>query len=194
MKTPDQSQGEMLPFSRGISTHEIPSHGLKDRIAFTKKQCLEIANILGIEDVSRFEFDYELKQTGQGRYRLTGDLTAHVTQQCVITLDPVESQIDEKLEIDLWPPADVEEAERSAEEEGRSVLLDGPEPLLGDQIDIGQLAYEHLAASLDPYPRKQNAKFEGAFEDEQRDSDDTVRPFAGLRDMLRERGSKSDEA
>lgn len=178
-------------FSRQIAIQDIPPEGLAAQLTLDQDQRSSVADLLGVADVTDFRFDYQLTPSGKGRYRLKGRLRANVTQECVVTLEPIEVQYDESLVIDLWPPKDVAMAEKFAGDEGRSILLDGPEPIEDETINIGQLAYEHLASELNPYPRKENATFEWAGKDEGPDSE-TRKPLAHLEELLRRHGRSSE--
>lgn len=180
-----------LPFARQISVQDIAREGMADKLALDQDERRAVADLLGVTGVTHFRFDYQLIPNSKGRFRLKGRLQASVTQECVITLEPIEVHYDENLVVDLWPPKDVAMAEKFAEQEGRSILLDGPEPIENEVIDIGQLAYEHLASELDPYPRKENAQFNWAKDGHHHDSK-TKKPLAQLGELLRRQGSNSD--
>lgn len=108
--------------------------------------------------------------------RLTGTIHARVVQRCVVTLEPVEAEIDAPLDI-MMRPADTLTGEMDYEED--------VEPYWDDRIDIGEIVAEELAIALDPYPRAAEAAPRGAAEQEER-----VRrpgPFDGLASL---RGKK----
>ncbi len=88
--------------------------------------------------------------------RVRIDLDAAVVQRCVVTLEPVASSVSEvDAEVEFALDADTGEAAREI-----AFSLDDadpPEPLVGESIDIGELVAEHLALSLDPYPRSEGA-------------------------------------
>ena len=67
--------------------------------------------------------------------------------------------------------------------EGTEIELAEPdldaEPLLGDIIDMGEIAAQALALALDPYPRAKGVRVPGVMtEDEARAASS---PFAGLK-------------
>ena len=116
----------------------------------------------------------ELLQIGSSAQFLERDRN---TDQTVVSN---RSKIDEQFIIEFWPPEDVARLESEAEEAGMDVPLDGPEPILEKRIDIGQMAYEHFAAALDPYPRKTDASFDWKDPQSDPDSEDGNKPFAEL--------------
>jgi uncharacterized metal-binding protein YceD (DUF177 family) len=97
--------------------------------------------------------------------RITGSLKAHLTQTCVVTMEPFESDVEDQIELEFAPPAYVTEAwERLAQLEASGSNEDLPEPpdqIVDGKIDLGALTSEALALALDPYPKKPGAAFEG---------------------------------
>ena len=97
--------------------------------------------------------------------RVAGTLKARLTQICVVTMEPFESEIADKIEMEYAPPAYVTEAwERLAQLEASGSTEEAPEPpdqIVDGKIDLGALTAEALALALDPYPKKPGAAFEG---------------------------------
>lgn len=172
---------ETAPVTRRYPVDEISPAGITSHLRADKEQCDEIAKTLDLLELEDFRFEYQLRRTSRGRFKLKGQLHAKAIQSCVVTLEPVPAVIEEAIEIDLWPAEDVERLEAEAEPESMSVQLDGPEPISGDCIDVGQLAYEHFAAALDPYPKKADARFDWRNQAGMEEYDDTQdKPFAAL--------------
>ena len=171
---------DTVPVTRAYTIDRISVAGITSRLEATKEQCAEIARALELLELEEFRFDFQLHRTNRGRFKLKGQLHATAMQSCVVTLEPVPAVIDEEIDIDLWPVEDVEHLEAEAEEESMSVRLDGPEPISGDSIDVGQLAYEHFAAALDLYPKKTNAKLDWNDQTSGKDGDSQDNPFAAL--------------
>jgi uncharacterized metal-binding protein YceD (DUF177 family) len=145
--------------SRPLKVHEIRD-GTGGEIAATDAELAAIARMLDLVALKRLFLSYRLDRVGGSRLRLTGQLQADVTQTCVISLEPVDAQLDVPVAIEFWPAAMVEELERSAEEAGGEGLLDWPEAVVDGRIDLGPVIYETLAAALDPYPKRPGASFD----------------------------------
>jgi uncharacterized metal-binding protein YceD (DUF177 family) len=93
---------------------------------------------------------------GGAALRVEGRIQAHLTQPCVVTLEPVDQHIDDSFRLDFGEPADVVDAET-----GELVLsADDPEPMPRGELDLGELLAEHLALAIDPYPRKPDVDLE----------------------------------
>src|ERR1043165_5425841 len=99
-----------------------------------------------------------------------------VRQTCVVTLDAVENEVNEPIEVDFAPPrepagsaAEIDlDAARSAEDE--------IEPLTGNTVDLALLATEFFILGIDPYPRKPGASFDAP----KPAADPSDHPFARL--------------
>ena len=96
-----------------------------------------------------------------------------------MTLEPIENDIDEQIDLIFAPPeqipqmaALVDEAEESDEE-----TPDPPEPIENGMIDLGRVATDALYLAIDPYPRKPGAVFEPVVEA----ADPEDHPFAALK-------------
>ena len=191
-RNPDQSCVEPL-FPRPYTADEVPAKGVKGLVEASECERARIAGALDLAGLKNFRMNFQLRRAGQRHFKLSGHMVASATQICVVSLQPVETRVDEKIEMEFWPPEDVARIEAEAEPESMSVPLNGPEPIRNGVIDVGQLAYEHLAASLDPYPRKAEARFEwgnragGGGED-----GSAARPFAGLARLKDRRFSSTD--
>ena len=176
-------------FSRAYKATEIPARGLTETIKATNQECAAMAKILDLVELKSVDVSFQLTCIGLRRFRLTGQLIADVVQNCVITLDPVTSRIDEEIEVEFWPAEDVARLESGDDPEDTDVPLDGPEPLPeSGLIDVGQAAYELLASSLDPYPRTPGAQFAWTDQDSKGTDDEGNKPFADLDVMLRRKG------
>ena len=119
-----------------------------------------------------------------GRFHVAGQVRARVGQTCVVTLEEIENEIDEPIDLIFAPPeqipqmADlVDEAEESDED-----TPDPPEPIVGGIIDLGRLATDALFLAIDPYPRKPDAVFEPVVEA----ADPEDHPFAALKALKAE--------
>ncbi len=125
-----------------------------------------IARIAGIRELSRLDATFDVMRQGDDGLLVVGEVSATVGQNCVVTLEPLVSEIEEKVDLLFSPPLPGIELENDEDDEAgkRSGWskrnLDGPEPLLDGAVDLGALAIEFLILGIDPYPRKPDAKFE----------------------------------
>jgi uncharacterized metal-binding protein YceD (DUF177 family) len=148
-----------------------------------------LAKRLDIPAVRKLRFSGRIVPEGRRDWRLDADLGATVVQSCVVTLDPVTTRIDEKIErrylADMPPAPEGSEIEMPQD--------DTAEPL-PETLDLAEVMAEALALALPPFPRTEGAALgEAVFTEPGREplTDEAVRPFAGLAG-LRDKLAKGD--
>ena len=150
---------ESPPLLRPLRTIDI-DEAVDHRIEATRTEMADIVTLLDLVALDGLKLDYRLRRGARGRVHLRGRLKARIAQTCVVTLEPVESNIDIPVEIEFWPAPLLEELQRSPEDPGQSGRLDWPEAIADDTIDLGPVIYETLATALDLYPKRASASFE----------------------------------
>jgi uncharacterized protein len=161
------------PFSLNVATGDIPTGGRRYHIEAGAEERQRLAEALGIVAIPALTADIEVRRLHGATFEVRGALSARVVQTDVVTLDPVEQEIAEEVDMALSPadediprrhvPADAEEA--GAVDSYRH-----------GRIDLGVILSEHLALGLDPYPRGAGVEFEERLEDKGPDAS----PFAAL--------------
>jgi len=177
-RNPAQSD-DSLAWSVPVAVADVPETGLRVALAADERTRDCVAKLADLRALPRFEATFGLARHGRGGLHLVGTLSATVGQTCVLTLDPIENEIEENIDL-VFAPATASMADGSGSVE--EVSLDGPEPLSGGAIDLGAIVTEFLILALDPYPRKPGAVFEPPDV-----ADDSDRPFAALA-ALKKRG------
>ena len=168
---------DTLPLSRQIDVSMLSENGSRDRIDASDAERAAIAELLGLVALEALTFDYALAWSGKDRLALEGAVDARLTQACVVTLEPLEQTVSIPVKMLFCPESDLLTESGHDEVVEVDVEEDAPEPIVDGQIDIGQLAYEHFAAELDPYPRKNDATFDWS---DPRAANDPSGPFAAL--------------
>ncbi len=130
-----------------------------------------IASVAGLRELRQLTASFEVVRSGAAGLHVTGTVSAVVGQTCVVTLEPIQSEINEAIDLVFNPSPD---AGASAD---MSLDTDEPEiePLIDGVVDLGALATEFLILGIDPYPRKPGAVFEAPPAGEP-----FAGPFAGL--------------
>jgi uncharacterized metal-binding protein YceD (DUF177 family) len=136
------------------AVHDIPDSGLSAQHAATPDELEKIAQALDLMACRSLTTEYAVAPTVGGHYRLSGRLHAEVSQACVVTLEPIDSTIEEVFEAVFWP-----QEHMPAPESGELVVDDEPErePIVAGQIAVGRVVFESLAAAINPFPRKPDA-------------------------------------
>jgi Large ribosomal RNA subunit accumulation protein YceD len=141
------------------AVEDIPEAGLHLKIEAPEAIRLKIAQLAGLRDLPRLAAEFDLVRRGAG-VRVTGRVSATVGQTCVVTLDPVENEIEEAVDLVFAPSAVVAgHGEPRGARKRAKTGEEPPEPLIDGKIDLGALATEFLILGIDPYPRKSGAKF-----------------------------------
>ena len=167
------------PWRVPVVVGQIPDTGLHRDLEADQATRIAVADIGGLRAVLSVKASFDVTPKSGGRFHVTGHVRARVGQTCVVTLEEMESEIDEPIDLIFAPPeqipqmADlVDEAEQSSED-----TPDPPEPIENGIIDLGKLATDALYLGVDPYPRKPDATFELPVEAANPDD----HPFAALK-------------
>ncbi len=131
--------------------------------------------------------------------RLSGRIRANVTQECVVTLEPMPATIDEPFDRGFLPLERLYGEEKAGSEHeivADSELGEIPEPLT-DPFDLLEVITEELGIALDPYPRKEGVEEavyssipKGAVPIKEAD----IKPFASLADLKKKMESSNNES
>ena len=178
------SEADRAVLARTLRVDEIRD-GASGEIAATKAEMDAIARMLDLVALEGLTCVYRLDHGGGGRLHLTGRLHANVTQTCVVSLDPVEANLDVPVEVEFWPVSLIDELERSTEEPGNPGLLDWPEAVVDGRIDLGPVIYETLATALEPYPKREGISFDWSQGPSEETGSAKSGPFAALAALKR---------
>ncbi len=114
-------------------------------------QRLAIAERLGEPRIEMLEADFTLRPF-TGGVDLDLQVKARVSRVCVASLEPLIESVSERYAIRF--ERDFIEVESGADESDDIAR----EPLDADTLDLDEILVQHLALSLDPFPRKAGAK------------------------------------
>jgi len=181
------------PWRAFVPVVQIPEAGLHRDIEADKATREAMAEVAGLREIISARAAFDLTPKSGGRVHVKGRLRARVGQSCVVTLEPLENDIDEEIDLIFALQEQIPEIAESTDTDGVFEMDDPPEPIENGIIDLGGLATDVLYLAVDPYPRKQGAVFEPQITAP--DPDD--RPFAALRalpvDRKAEKGKPNDE-
>jgi hypothetical protein len=164
---------DALPWSHDVS--DIPMRGLERAYVSTADERAAVAAALDLLACELLTVRYSLRPMQGGRFVLKGELEARVSQPCVVSLEPVADAITERFEIALWPAGDLPEPIAGRLD---PVAEGEPEPIIDGRICVGRIAFEILAAAINPYPRKEGAELERS--ETGVNSGQNANPFAAL--------------
>jgi uncharacterized metal-binding protein YceD (DUF177 family) len=170
------------PWSAPIAVHEVPETGRHIDLVADEPTRAAVATLAGLSALPRLSARFDVVRRGRDGLRVTGHVSAAVGQSCVVTLEPIENQVEEDVDLVFTPDAAVDDGEV----EVAIADEDAPEPLVGGVVDLGTLATEFLMLGIDPYPRKEGATLDAPSGQD----DDRGHPFAALEALKGKPGGK----
>ena len=143
---------EALEFSREIATESVDDGGFSLSIKATKEELGRLAERFNLVSLDRLSAEITLTPERGGKWiRLKGSISAVITQNCVVSLEPFESIIEDTLErVFDTTLMDGRKTEEDFEFDGE----DPPDPAAEGIINVGEVVAEQLALEIDPFPRK----------------------------------------
>jgi hypothetical protein len=136
-----------------------------------------VAAAIGVAALPRLQADFALTRTGRDGLQVIGEVTALVGQTCVVSLEPMETNVTEAVDLRFTAEGERSSSVVAIELSAAGDAPDPPEPLENGAVDLGRIAVEFLVLGIDPYPRKPDVSFEPpATEPEEA----AAHPFAAL--------------
>jgi uncharacterized protein DUF177 involved in 23S rRNA accumulation len=150
------------PWSVPIVVAQIPDTGLHRNIEAGAAERDAIAAIGDLREVLSVSASFDVMPIGQGRISVVGSVKGRIGQTCVVTLDPIENDLNETIDLIFAPESQIPQLADLVDEAaaGEADVPDPPEPILNGIIDLGRVATDALFLGVDPYPRKPDAVFE----------------------------------
>lgn len=172
-------------FSRHVRVDQIPAAGITVELSAKPAELVALAERFDLQSIQDLNATVTLKALAGGALvRVDGRFIAHVVQTCVVTLDPVPATVEEEFSLTFGA---AEPEEPGVELELSLDDQDPPDPIVDGIIDVGEAVAEHVALTLDPFPRKPGIAFECGdpepVEEEKRPS-----PFAVLAQLRKNKG------
>jgi uncharacterized metal-binding protein YceD (DUF177 family) len=168
------------PWSVPVAVDDIPDTGLHRAIEAPAEVRAELSELAELRELPQLSAEFDLFRQGTG-VLVTGRVRAKVGQICVVSLEPMESVIEEAVDLEFAPAAGAPAAKKARKR------ADGgdeqPEPLIDGMLDLGALATEFLMLGINPYPRKENAEFAAPMVE-----DEGEHPFAALEALKKRPG------
>ncbi|QFY59699.1 DUF177 domain-containing protein [Rhizobium grahamii] len=177
-----------VPFSYLVKVGHISANPVDVHLEADARELKALAETWDVLSVEALRADLQISRWKRDGVRVKGRVKANIVQECVVTLEPVPSAIDETFE-QIFVPENSKLARRPANDAGEMVLdpdgPDLPESFVGDTIDAGEVVTEFAALAIDPYPRKEGIEFDGHIEDTG-ENDKKPSAFAVLKDWKKD--------
>ena len=176
------SEDKREKFSYRVNVGHVSSNPITVRLEADARERTSLAQRWGVLSVNAVRAELVLTRWKRDGVRIKGRVEADIEQNCVVTLEPVASHIDEAVEA-VFVPEGSKLARITTDDSGEMVIEaegpDLPETYAGDSIDVGAVCEEFIVLAIDPYPRKEGAVLETT-DDADDDDEDAPSPFAKL--------------
>ncbi|MGB7287768.1 MAG: DUF177 domain-containing protein [Salaquimonas sp.] len=182
-----KSNNKLPSFEVNIAV--LPGKGRRLKLEPTEVERNAIAEEAGIISVDWFLGELEMKRWRRNGVSVTGSVKARITQECVVTLEPIESEVEEDIDRTFLPEGSKLLRPRLSSEGELIIDYDGkdePEMFIGENLDAWEIALEHFILGVDPYPRKSDAEFKSIVDDvDETLEDEKPSPFAALKGLIK---------
>lgn len=140
--------------SRIVSLESLTNRVDPYVIKATAAECDALAKRFNIVSIDFFEAHITVKWRGEKsiNYDVTGVINAKLTQNCIVTLQGIPEEIDDTFDFRVVHPKQMKELTEELDE------FEDIEFSEDDDIDIGEIAAQYLALSMNPYPRLAETK------------------------------------
>lgn len=172
------------PISRPVTVSVLPAAGFSVVIEPNERERMALARTHDLDAVESFTANLVLKRWRKDGVRVVGDVSASVRQACVVTLQPVVSDIGVPIDAVFLPEGS--RLSRPFDEDGAMIVdpngPDLPETFSGGVLDAGAVAEEFFELAIDHYPRADDAEMpeENPGDDANDAQNKGQNPFAGL--------------
>lgn len=187
------SQIPETEFSRPFKLSELGAKEVIRELSAGTEERRALAERFELLSLDHLQGTLRLKKVKAGRgLHLSGTIKAGVVQQCVVSLEPIETEIEEEVfqDFDLLSEDELEVPQGGSADELAFDPVEDREPLNGNMIDLGEFLAQQMAVSLPPYPRKPGVELEqnqwGSAEVEA-EAEDKASPFSKLKDLKKNR-------
>lgn len=185
-------------WSHFLKIEDIGDKAAHLKISPTPEQRQDLARRLDIGELESLSADLTASPAKGGVIHVTGMFRARVLQNCVVTLEPVHTDIEEEIEgwfsdqSQMVSFAKVKKDQQTRKAHAEVELLpesEDPEEVVNGQIDLGELVTQHLSLAIDPYPHKPGVEHEFTEERLKADKSSEIRrnPFEALKDWKEKR-------
>lgn len=149
-------------FSYPLKIDELGQGEQTYKLVADNDQLEFLQDILQVPAVNSFEALIKLKfYKKRGILNVWGTVSSNIEQISVISLEPFNQLYQADFEVTYDTNATYEDIK----EQDVDIMADIPDVVMNGEINLADIAIEHLALELDDYPRKEGEEFEAVIED-----------------------------
>ncbi len=171
---------EILPLERVYDLGRLSEAGDEIVISPGPDELVALAAWAEVASIERFVATIDLTRTSIGRFQYEAKIEADLTQECVVTLEPVkahiETQFNRELHLTRVGRHTIPDTQILAVGTGDD---DAPELINTPHFDLAGPLLEEFSLAIDPYPRAPGAAFESVDDPDGRPEN----PFAVLKSL-----------
>src|SRR5882757_7636973 len=144
------------PWRVPVNVALMPDTGVHRDIEADPAVRQAIAATADLREVLSAQASLDVTPKGGGRFQVTGRVRARIGQTCVVSLEEIENDIDEPIDVMFAPPEQIPEMADLVDEneEGDEETPDPPEPIVNGFIDLGprkpDVVFEPVVEAPDP--------------------------------------------
>jgi uncharacterized metal-binding protein YceD (DUF177 family) len=139
-----------------VTVTDLPANGAEFELIPDESERATLALQAGVLAVPSLVARVNVRPEGRTGAAVDGTLEATVRQTCVVSLEPFDNDIEERISLRF-------DATRNSIADSPQVaevgVEDPPEPLVDGKLDLASVVAEFLTLSVDPYPRRPGAVF-----------------------------------
>lgn len=157
-----------------------------------RRQLNQMEQDIGDIKIDRLKFNGSINKYADGEWHLKGTIDAAITQQCVVSLEPIKCDIHALILRQFVNDLKLINSKDSGE-----IPDDDNYELLTDNVDLQQIARESLLLEMPAYPRKPNLKpvdLKSEGSDQEFIQQGKQEPFAKLKKLKNELNWTKSEA
>ncbi|HLY05320.1 MAG TPA: DUF177 domain-containing protein [Rhizomicrobium sp.] len=171
----------VLPLERFHDLSGIPVAGYELDIVPGTDELRALAGWAGVDEITQLKAHVLVLAQSKTRFLEEVQFEAEIVQSCVVTLQPIRTQIARSFTRVLHLMPGVQGfADKGGAVPAAVVAEDTPDEIDSPIYDLGTPLREELALAIDPYPRAPDVAFEAPGDDDRPES-----PFAALGKLKR---------
>lgn len=168
-----------------VRIDDIPAIGRRFELDADAATRAALARAARLSALPRLQAVFDVTRHRGGGLHVAGTVSATVGQTCVVTLEPIENEIEETVDLIFAPSRPVAAHAHGEERERTVAAAEEPEALIDGGVDLGAIATEFLILGIDPYPRTAGAVFAAPPAAEA-----AYNPFAALAALKKRQGDR----
>ena len=110
----DQPNAPSQIFSHPVAVAEIPEQGVDVSLSADAATRAALAKADRLVGIAMLEADFHVARQGLARFNVTGTVRAKITQTCVLTLEPFDSDLVEEVDVDFAEPSTAVQSDAQA--------------------------------------------------------------------------------